>query len=104
IVTQWPGGFIEVDHDGKMKINWSQWNQIRFGKYYAQLNLIWDDVNGKAFKTEVISFWVFPWQLILVIILIAALVVGYFHFKPFGKKKAKSSQSDSTKRKKTTKK
>ncbi|WKZ30481.1 MAG: hypothetical protein QY314_01770 [Candidatus Dojkabacteria bacterium] len=103
IVTQWPGGFIEVDHDGKMKINWNQWNHIRFGKYYAQLNLIWDDVNGKAFKTEVISFWVFPWQLILVIILLAALIVGYFHFKPFGKKKAKSSQNDGTKRKKTTK-
>jgi hypothetical protein len=88
ITTKWPGGFIEIEQDGKLNVNWGQWNQIRFGKYYAQLNLIWDDTTGKAFKTEVVSFWVFPWQLILVIILLAGAVFAYMKFKkPADKKK-----------------
>lgn len=74
LLSTWDGGFFSYDNKGNFKVDFSKWSDIRFGKYYAQINLVWDGANGKEFKTETVAFWVFPWQLILVIVFIVGLI------------------------------
>jgi len=58
-----PTGFVETV--------WYQWNNFHFGFYTAELNLGWGFTNQNT--QEKISFFLFPWQVLLVIILIISL-------------------------------
>lgn len=56
-----------------------QWNNFHFGFYKAQLQLGWGFTNQRA--DDVVSFFIFPWQLLLtlvigVIVLLALLKFG----------------------------
>ena len=43
-------------------------SKIRFGKYYAQLTLVYNNGNRVVPVTGVVSFWVIPWKLILLLV------------------------------------
>lgn len=60
-----PSGFIET-----VKY---QWNNFYFGFYTAELNLGWGFTNQTAGQS--ISFFMFPWQLLLVLIFIVSLLI-----------------------------
>ena len=50
-----------------------QWSEFHFGWYTANLNLVWgDDLSQTASATY--SFFIIPWQLLLVIIVIGAVL------------------------------
>ncbi len=51
-----------------------QWHNFAFGRYTATLSLVYTSKN--IADTAGTSFYVFPWQLLIVIILV--LVIGYF--------------------------
>jgi len=76
------GGQIVSDKSGKpiQQLQWdfSKTNKLRFGKYYAHLLLTYDDGTKDVPIDAEVSFWVIPWKLILLIILVPlvpALVV-----------------------------
>ena len=45
--------------------NFSKANQFRFGRYYAQLALTYNDGTGSKLVISEISFWVIPWWLLI---------------------------------------
>lgn len=51
-------------------------SKIRFGKYYAQLTLVYV-ANGKVIPvTGVVSFWVIPWELVFLLLLVLLVFAG----------------------------
>ena len=54
--------------------NFSQANHFRFGKYYAQLALVYNDGAGNKLVTSEVSFWVIPWWLLIGGLVILILV------------------------------
>jgi hypothetical protein len=53
------------------KLDWNtsaSISKIRFGKYYAQLALVYTNGAQVVPVTGVVSFWVIPWKLILIIV------------------------------------
>ena len=72
-------GKVVLDNQGKQvySLNWdfSQLYKLRFGKYTADLLLVYDDgVRDQTVEGQ-LSFWVIPWRL-----LIAALVIVVLAF------------------------
>ena len=49
-----------------------QWSEFHFGWYTAELNLAWGATNQTA--TAAYSFFVIPWQLLLIVIIILAII------------------------------
>lgn len=68
--AQTPKGFIET-----VKY---QWDNFYFGFYTAELNLGWGFTN--QITGQSISFFMFPWQLLLVVILILSLLLILIKF------------------------
>jgi hypothetical protein len=62
-----------------LKWNFSNANKFRFGKYYAKLVLVYQD-NGRDIPIQaVVSFWIIPWKIISIIILVVALsMIGLY--------------------------
>ncbi|MBN1373991.1 hypothetical protein JW962_01485 [Candidatus Dojkabacteria bacterium] len=92
----WDDSFIVIDDSGNTQLDWSKFKDFRFGKYYAQLNVIWDKGitdEIKSFTTSTITFYVIPIRLILMIIGII-LLIGLILFGLFklGRISAKSSK------------
>lgn len=52
-----------------------QWSEFHFGWYTAELNLTWGTMNQTANASY--SFFVIPWQLLLIIFVIVA-IIGFF--------------------------
>jgi hypothetical protein len=65
---------IVSDKNGKpvVQLSWdfSKTNKFRFGRYYAQLVLVYNDGSKDVPISAELSFWVIPWKLILLLILI----------------------------------
>jgi hypothetical protein len=60
-------------------------SKFRFGKYYAQLTLVYNDGTKIVPLHAEVSFWVIPWKLILfVLIVIAIIVIGLLTIGKFG--------------------
>ena len=89
--TSWSDGFPHfeqkkdetgtgvVDKKGKpvMKLVWNfnQLSNIRFGQYTAKLISVYQDNDGRDIPLEaVVSFWVIPWKVIAVLILVIVFV------------------------------
>jgi len=51
-----------------LKWDFSKANKFRFGKYYAELVLTYNDGLSNKIVTSEVSFWVIPWKLIFLII------------------------------------
>lgn len=72
------GGTVVRDEDGKIKtkLNWdiSKVNQFRFGKYTAHLLLVYDNGLRDVPIESIVTFWVIPWRLILIALVIIVLI------------------------------
>ena len=79
----WNNEAIRYDDKGSLVVDWGNLSNIRFGQYYAQLNVIWDTNQGREFVSAMVSFWIIPWQLILMtlIILIILFVLARRRFR-----------------------
>lgn len=75
--TKLVGDQIVSDKKGnpvqKLKWAFSDTNKFRFGRYYAHLLLTYDDGTKDVPIDAEVSFWVIPWKLILLIILVPLL-------------------------------
>lgn len=76
----------------ELAVNWDNLSKFRFGRYTAKLVAAYDDGGQKQSIIGETSFWVIPWKLILLIIMI---IFGYF----LAKKKAKQIKNKLSKRK-----
>ncbi len=62
-----------VEH---LQWNFANTNHLRFGKYYAKLTLIYSNGQRDIPIYATLSFWVIPWKLIIIIILLILIPVG----------------------------
>ncbi len=84
--TKWKDGFPRYEEkiqDGKtvidekgnilseLKWDFNDVSKLRFGKYTAKLLLIYDDGHRDIPIESEVSFWVIPWRLLLVLMVIA---------------------------------
>lgn len=70
--NSWSNSLLTLE-SGKLNVNFG--NEIRFGRLYAQLSIVWEGTKGKSFLTREVSFWVIPWKLIFCIIVIIVLFI-----------------------------
>lgn len=78
----WDDGFQVITKkpqaDGSQKEeltwNWNKLSSIRFGKYTAKLVAVYDDGHRDVPLQAETTFWVFPWQMLLGVLAIVALV------------------------------
>lgn len=69
-------GQIISDKNGKPKevLSWNgSLSKFRFGKYYARLVLVYNDGQQDVPVNAVVSFWVIPWTIIVVVLFIITL-------------------------------
>ena len=86
--TSWKDGFpvyVDKQVDGKplvtkkglpdRKLEWNltHANKLRFGKYSAQVLMVYSDGNRDVPLEATLSFWVVPWQLLGLLILVLLL-------------------------------
>ena len=58
--------------------NWSKLNEVRFGRYYANLVAVYNDGHRDVPLESTISFWVIPWKFIIfAVVLLALLIFGF---------------------------
>jgi len=86
-----------LDKSGQPKkhltINWDKLTSFRIGKYTANLILVFDNGTRDVSLESTISFWVFPWKALLIIIIIVvvvALILRYI-LKAYIQKQVKKS-------------
>jgi hypothetical protein len=87
--TDWSEGFpvytvkrdngqIISDKNGnpEQQLNWdfSKINKLRFGKYYAHLLLIYDDGTKDIPLEAEVSFWVVPWKILPLVLLVVIMI------------------------------
>lgn len=69
---------IALDKNGKqiktLKWDFSQANKLRFGKYTAMLLLAYDNGERDVPVQAVITFWVLPWRILLVVLVLAIFI------------------------------
>lgn len=66
----------ENNDEGLFKGISREWNNFAFGRYTAKLNLEYGA--SKEIAQSSFSFWVFPWRILLLIVLILAIMVLLF--------------------------
>ncbi len=71
----WDGGFLTLDDNNRLQVNFNQLSDFRIGQYYAQLNVVWDGLQGKEFENRIITFWIIPWKLILLLVGIIIVII-----------------------------
>ena len=68
---------VVLDEQGnpKQSLKWdfANANQLRFGKYTAELVIAYDDGERDVPLTASVDFWVIPWRIILAILIILAV-------------------------------
>lgn len=93
--ASWVDGFpLYITKDGKTSLSWD-WNKLshlRFGKYTIKIVGVYDDGQRDVPVEAQTTFWVIPWKLLLVsILLISLTAVGVFttikKFYTVGKRK-----------------
>lgn len=71
----WSDGTPLRQDDGKLKWDLNSLGKLRWGKYTAHLVMVYDNGQQDVPVEAAISFWVIPWQIILVAIGLALLVL-----------------------------
>ncbi len=81
----WQGyGSYTLDDQGNRLITW---RGLGFGRYTAELELSY---GGKELPKQVIHFWIIPWKILLIIIIIlAALILGLRQWKNLSRARLK---------------
>ncbi len=57
-----------------LKWRFTDLNKFRFGRYTAKLLVVYDDGNHDVPQESTLSFWVLPWKLMLVALLVLAII------------------------------
>jgi hypothetical protein len=64
-----------------LKWDTSKVNKFRFGRYYAKLALQYNNGKEEVLLRSVVSFWVIPWKILLILAVILLIVLfGIFMF------------------------
>jgi hypothetical protein len=75
-------------------------NKLRFGKYYARLTVVYNNGVRDVPEYAVVSFWVIPWKMILVLLAIIAvqiyIVVTLVRYRKAFKAVKKSNKQDNS--------
>jgi hypothetical protein len=58
----------------QLRWNFADADKFRFGKYYAQLTMVYNNGKQTVPITSTVSFWVIPWKALIAIGLIAVIV------------------------------
>lgn len=56
--------------------NWGQLSKLRVGRYTAKLIMAYNDGQRDVPLTASVSFWVFPWRLALVALVLLLIIIG----------------------------
>jgi hypothetical protein len=72
-----------VDKNGnlvqQLQWNFSNANQLRFGKYYAKLVMAYNNGSMDVPVLATLSFWVIPWKILsIAVVIIVLLVIGLY--------------------------
>ena len=59
----------------QLQWNFSDANNLRFGKYYAKLVMTYNDGTREIPVVATLSFWVIPWKILSVIVVITILLI-----------------------------
>jgi archaellum component FlaG (FlaF/FlaG flagellin family) len=94
--ANWDDGF-PVKTNGKTNWDLTKVSHLRIGKYSAKAIVIYDDGTRDIPIEATVTFWVFPWKLILgVVAVVALIVIGIFSVLKKGskliKRKPKASE------------
>ena len=80
LASTWSDGIpsYTTGSDGKQSLRWdmSKLSQLRIGKYTARAIVLYDDGTRDVPVEAVVTFWVFPWKIILGLILVLGLLVA----------------------------
>jgi hypothetical protein len=96
--NEWNSGFplYVKDKDGKRHVSWD-WkhlSDLRFGKYTAKVVMVYNDGKRDVPVITSYSFWVIPWTLILILLIIAVIlgmgIFGWARLIMHGTKKVRS--------------
>lgn len=72
-------GVYKMNKNGKMVyktvIHWDALTKIRIGKYVAKAIVVYDNGRNDVPLEASLSFWVFPWKIILGVLLVVSLVM-----------------------------
>lgn len=80
--SEWKSGFPAYvkGADGKQHLSWD-WkhlSDLRFGRYVAKVVLVYNDGHRDVPLVASYTFWVIPWTLILILLVLAAILVAGF--------------------------
>lgn len=101
-ISFWTNGFIvreitTVDGEevSKLKINWNQLTDFRFGKYTANLIMVYDNGERDVPIESSIAFWVIPYKVIIgaVILIIVVLLVARWVLRRYINREVKKKSS-----------
>lgn len=87
----WDEGFIVRDAQGRLQFNWNKLTDFRLGKYTAYILLAYDDGQRDVPIEATLTFWVFPYiavGVILAVVILVVVVITYA-FKALVKKEAR---------------
>ncbi len=87
----WTDGFIIRGTDNRLTFNWNKLTDFRLGKYTAYVLLAYDNGVKDVPIESTITFWVFPYTAVIVILIIVilAIILITYGFKALVKKEAK---------------
>jgi hypothetical protein len=60
----------------QLQWDFTKLNRFRFGKYYAKLVLVYNNGSRDIPIVGVVSFWVIPWKLMIILFLVVATFIG----------------------------
>lgn len=77
-------GQVKLNKDGKpvteLKINWNKATDIRFGKYTANLLVVYDDGTRDVPVESSKTFWIIPYKAIIAVVIGIILIILLFRF------------------------
>ncbi|MBC7582080.1 hypothetical protein H7097_04430 [Aeromicrobium sp.] len=82
LTTEWNDGFphyISTTEDGKTsrRLSWAggDFTKLRIGRYTAKLVAVYDDGQRDVPITSEVTFWVIPWRMLLILVVILAIIL-----------------------------
>lgn len=89
--ASWSEGFLVKDDQGHLNINWNKLTDFRMGKYSAYMLLVYDDGQRDIPIEATLTFWVFPYVAVGVIlaVVIVTVILTVYVFKALVKKEAR---------------
>jgi len=77
--TQWNDGFPSRDENGKLVWDWSKLSKLRVGRYTAKAILIYDDGLRDVPIEATATFWVLPWKILLIgLVILLLIIIGLY--------------------------